>query len=952
MAYKNQSEEKNDESKSLEEDMRRALHIGFSLILVLAVLLGAMGSTASHASALAQSSTIVDQKLDSALAAKLAGVTPLTPLEVVVVFSDPSAAARVRGLASRFFQMQTLPMAGAILTAGQVSDLANWPEVYSITLNQPLKYFLHESISLIKADQVWSTYGETGSNATVAIIDSGIDATHPDLQYGSKVIQNVKVLPYELSRENVQITDTSSGHGTHVAGTVGGTGAASQGYYRGVAPGVRLVGLGAGEGLSILTATQAYDWVLTHHAQYDIRVVSNSWGSTGGSINLRNPVVVASLEAYNRGILSVFAAGNDGGYDVMNPYSIAPWVLSVAAGDKAAQLADFSSRGADGDYFKHPDITAPGVAIYSTRTKTVGITALDPLPNPVNPLWTPYYTVMDGTSMATPHVSGAAALLLSHNPNLSPDEVMELLTSNATPMPAYALHEAGYGYMDVLAAYQGSLDEAGNLQAFLSGSRLHNAEEVYGLDPNYPVSFDERIYTGFVPAGATESNTGVSVTPIDHEVDLTNNSAILYVDVSLTWTPEVEDAFDMAVLDPDGVVLMTSGNGLAEGEQALFVPRKPGVYTIRLYPFVTVAADYQLSVKTAYGTQPENWPPHTTPAYDNYLGLDAIFKTYGVLGLGSAYFRGGDEGFIDFVLTRADGVPQAGQAGNMQVALTDRNGTTAFLEDTVTDQGGGAYRISFDTASADWKGVAGPITFRLLWSGSETVKVPLIQFFLNHLDITLESGGTDYQSGETVTFTGSVAQLNSVTAADVQTTPVGGAPVTVSLVSADGQRLTSTSVQTDLQGNFSGAIVAPAEARGKVMLVAESSFQDPTIVLGPAEWYGSGDVELTFPGNLPPTADLRATSQTDAGKKFQIHIQASGSDPDGAADISSITLTLTDSKSRILKRWSLADFSKADDLTWLFESAYRVSGKEPWTLTLTVTDRAGQSATESATITK
>jgi serine protease AprX len=949
MAYENQFEEKKDESKSLEEDMRRVLHIGSSLILVLAVLFGAMGSPAPVR---AQSGAIVDQKLDSALAAKLASVTPLTPLEVVVVFSDISAASRVRSLATKFFQMQTLPIAGAILPAGKVRDLASWPEVYSVTLNQPLKYFLHESVSLIKADQVWSTFGETGSNATVAIIDSGIDATHPDLQYGAKVVQNVKVLPYELSQENVQITDTSSGHGTHVAGTVGGTGTASEGYYRGVAPGVRLVGLGAGEGLSILTATQAYDWVLTNHARYDIRVVSNSWGSTGGSVNLRNPVVIASLEAYNRGILSVFAAGNDGGYDVMNPYSIAPWVLSVAAGDKAGALADFSSRGVDGDYFKHPDITAPGVAIYSTRTKTIGITALDPLPNPVNPLWTPYYTMMDGTSMATPHVSGAAALLLSHNPSLSPDQVMELLTSNATPMSGYALHEAGYGYMDILAAYQDSLDDTGNLQAFLSGSRLHRAEEVYGLDPNYPVEYSEQIFTGFVPAGATEYNTGISTGPIDHQINLTNTSGVLYVDVNLTWTPQAEDAFDMTVLDPDGLVLMSSGNGLAEGEQALFVPHKPGVYTIRLQPFAAVGVDYTMAVKTAYGTQPDNWPPDSTPAYDNYLGLDAIFKTYGVLGLGSAYFRGGDEGFIDFILTRADGFPQAGQAANMQVALTDRNGTIAFLEPAVSDQGGGVYRISFNTGSADWKGVAGPITFRLLWSGAGTVKIPLIQFFLNHLEVSLESTGTSYRSGDNVSFTGNVAQLNSVTAADVETTPLGSAPVTVSLVSADGQRLTSTSVQTDLQGNFSGSIVAPAEARGKAMLVAESSFQDPTIVLGPAEWYGSGQVELTFPGNLPPTAALRATSQTDAGKKFQIHIQASGSDPDGAADISSITLTLTDSKSRLLKRWSLADFSKTDDLTWLFESVYRVSGKEPWTLTLTVTDRAGQSATESVTITK
>jgi len=925
--------------------------IGLCLALLFITLSAAVGPGISSTHALGQTSAIVDEKSDSALVAKLASVAPTAPLEVVIVFSDLSAASRVQGLASRYFQMQTLPMAGAILTASQVRDLETWPEVYSITLNQPLKYFLHESVPYVKADQVWNTYGETGSDTTVAIVDSGIDATHPDLQLGEKVIQNVKILPYQLSQENVPITDTSSGHGTHVAGTIGGTGAASDGYYKGVAPGVKLVGLGAGEGISILTATQAYDWVLTHHAEYNIRVVSNSWGSTGGDVNLRNPIAIATLEAYNQGILSVFAAGNDGGYNVMNPYSIAPWVISVAAGDKSGQLADFSSRGADGDYFKHPDITAPGVDIYATRTKTIGITALDPLPNPVNPLWTPYYTVMDGTSMATPHVSGAAALLFSHNPDLSPDQVMESLTSNATPMPGYALHEAGYGYMDVLAAYEDSLDETGNLQAFLNGDRLHTKEEVYGFDPDFPVRYDEHLYTGFVPAGASDNTaTGLSVSPIDHEVDLTDNSGILYVGINLTWTPQLEDAFDLEVIAPDGTVLATSGNGLNEGEQALFVPRESGKYIVRMYPFVAAAVQYELRVKTAYGTPPANWPPNNKPAFDNYLGLDAVFKTYGVLGIGSAYFRGGDSGFIDFTLVSADGVPQGGQTANMQVVLTDRNGDMAFAPDAVDDQGSGAYRISFDTASADWHGAPGPITFNFIWNGTGSVKVPLIQFYLNHLDIALQTDATDYQPGDTVSFSGSAAQVNTVTAADVETTPLGGALLTVKLVNANGERLASTEAQTDASGNFSGFLIAPAETRGKVMLVAEASFDDSTILLGPNQWYGKNEVQLTFPGNLPPTASLVATQQTDASKRFLIQFKASVFDPDGAADISSISLLLTDAKGRVLKTWSRADFSQLDDWTWGLEATYRVSGKAPWTLTLTAKDSAGQSVTSSVVI--
>lgn len=533
----------------------------------------------------------VDQKLDAALVSRLAAVAPITPLEVVIVFADVSAAPAVRGLSSRFFQLQALPMAGAVLTAGRIRTIAAWPEVHSITLNTRLKYFLAESVPFIEADRVWTTYGETGANATVAIIDSGIDATHADLPSGSKVIQNVKVLPFAVALEDQAITDTTSGHGTHVAGTIGGSGAASAGHYRGVAPDVKLVGLGAGEGISILTATQAYDWVLSHHHQYNIRIVSNSWGLTGGDINLRNPIVMASLEAYNAGIISVFAAGNDGGSDVMNPYSLPPWVLAVAAGSKTGALADFSSRGKAGDPFKHPDVTAPGVDIYATRTKTVGITALDPFPNPVNATWTPFYTMMSGTSMATPHVSGAAALLLSANPALSPDQVMDALVQTVTPMPGSALHEAGYGYLDVLAAFDASRAMTGNLAAFLAGDRDHGEMEVLAVDPAAPADIEEHLFSGTTAVGAG------GVPTVEHGFDVPTGA--LYVDARVTWTPATEDAYDIEVLDPDGAVAASSGNGLEEGEAVLFAPRKTGRYVLRLLPFAAAGAQYEARVAVA-----------------------------------------------------------------------------------------------------------------------------------------------------------------------------------------------------------------------------------------------------------------------------------------------------------------------------------------------------------------
>src|SRR5207244_1444596 len=131
----------------------------------------------------------------------------------------------------------------------------------SIYFNRQLTYFLDESVPLIGADRVWNELGYTGKGATVAVIDSGIDATHPDLPFGTKVAQNVKLAPDlfgtgPLVLEGLANTDTTSGHGTHVASTAAGTGAALGGKYRGVAIGSKLVGIGAGEALFIFTALE------------------------------------------------------------------------------------------------------------------------------------------------------------------------------------------------------------------------------------------------------------------------------------------------------------------------------------------------------------------------------------------------------------------------------------------------------------------------------------------------------------------------------------------------------------------------------------------------------------------------------------------------------------------------------------------------------------------------
>ena len=387
--------------------------------------------------------------------------TPAAPLRAVLTFDHyPRAsellAIRATGLPARPFA--ALPMVAVQGTSLQLSGLPALPGLRSIHLDRRLGYFLDESAPLVGAPRAWDELGVTGRGVTVAVIDSGIDALHRDLAYGSKVIQNVKLAPDPfgagpLVLEGLANTDTTSGHGTHVASTAAGSGAVLGGRYRGIAPGARLVGVGAGEALFILTALEAFDWVLQNRLKYGIRVISASWG-TSGAFDERDPINVASRLAHASGLVVVFAAGNGGpGANTLNPYCVAPWVICAAAGHKDGRtLAEFSSRGVAGDALHRPTLTAPGVDIAAARASTgIATNAFFAVDLASLGADAAYYAAASGTSMATPHVSGAVALMLEANPALTPDQVKAVLQSSATPM-SYAPHEAGAGFLDAFEA--------------------------------------------------------------------------------------------------------------------------------------------------------------------------------------------------------------------------------------------------------------------------------------------------------------------------------------------------------------------------------------------------------------------------------------------------------------------------------------------------------------------
>jgi subtilisin family serine protease len=290
---------------------------------------------------------------------------------------------------------------------------------------------LDHNLVQIGAPVAWHA-GDTGRGIRVAVLDTGVDATHPDLRGQIAEEKNFSASPVVADR---------FGHGTFVAAQVAGTGAAADGERRGVAFGARLVigkvlgDDGAGLDSSVIAGMQ---WAATQ-----AKVISMSLG--GDPSDGTDPV----SEAVNRltaadHVLFVIAAGNSGPTDetVAAP-GAATDALTVGAVDAAGRLADFSSRGPRiGDYAIKPEITAPGVNIVSARA--AGTTMGSPLDA--------RYTTDSGTSMATPQVAGAAAVLAALHPRWSPAALKAALVSTAQPATGGDVYELGGGLLDLGAA--------------------------------------------------------------------------------------------------------------------------------------------------------------------------------------------------------------------------------------------------------------------------------------------------------------------------------------------------------------------------------------------------------------------------------------------------------------------------------------------------------------------
>jgi len=402
----------------------------------------------------------VDQRLFDVTALIEYGYTDrVADLPLLVAYPKTSAAARSATAVRGVRVVRDLPVVGALaVRVDRAARASLWDSLTSrsgtrgtlaagvdhVWLDGKRKISLDVSVPQIGAPEAWKA-GLDGTGVTVAILDTGIDATHPDLAGQIKGRENFTDAPS---------TDDTIGHGTHVASIIAGTGAASDGKYRGVAPGAKLL-IGKICGDEFCEESDILEGMAWAAPQAQVINMSLGAGDEPGIDPLEEAIntLTARYDA-----LFVVAAGNSGGFAPVSSPGSADAALTVGAVDDEDKLADFSSRGPRiGDEAIKPDITAPGVDIIAARAAN-GVMG-DPAPNPA-------YTSLSGTSMATPHVAGSAAILAQQHPGWTAWQRKSALMGSAVPSDGVDVFGQGAGRVDVAQEITQSVEVDGGSVSF------------------------------------------------------------------------------------------------------------------------------------------------------------------------------------------------------------------------------------------------------------------------------------------------------------------------------------------------------------------------------------------------------------------------------------------------------------------------------------------------------
>jgi serine protease AprX len=402
----------------------------------------------------------------------------------IVTFGSVPTIAQVSGLEELGLTVQPLtrlPLALVAGTPGQLAATVTSGIGRDVYPDEPLDYLDTASSDAVsssaRAARSLRARGLTGKGVTVGIVDSGCDGTHPDL--ADRIKHNVTLLSPEYANAGsdptlvvpvdqgpYDNTDLGSGHGTHVAGIIAADGT-SGGEFLGVAPDADLACFAIGAVITTTAVVTAFDYMLAQPDMLGIDVVNNSWGNSFRQFDPADPVNVATRAVAARGAVVVFAAGNSGAENAeasVSPFNQAPWTISVAAGSVQRERGDFSSNGLQFDNGRavpigedghtvltgdrigntQPDLMAPGVDISSSCDSTG--TVIGPCPQGGN-------ATASGTSMAAPHIAGAAAVLLQARPSLTVAQVRQALTATATPVldgtRVLPSSQVGYGHVNL-----------------------------------------------------------------------------------------------------------------------------------------------------------------------------------------------------------------------------------------------------------------------------------------------------------------------------------------------------------------------------------------------------------------------------------------------------------------------------------------------------------------------
>ena len=466
-----------------------------------------------------------------------------------------------------------LPLAllpGFVLLDASGQEEARWlrdPRVERVDRAKPLEW--HATPPLPSAasfglTRVTDAEG-TGAGVTVAVVDSGIDATHPDLL--GRVRANVRLVDDAF----VETPGDRDGHGTHVAGIVAASGASSEGRYRGVAPGAELVGLDISERFTTASAILAYEWLYAHREAFGLDVVVNAWGRVpdGSGYDARDPELRAIERLVASGVVVIFSASNRGpGPSTLSIEAMDPYVITVGSTDVAAQVMDYSGRGPALTGVVKPDLVAPGEAI-------VGLRSAQALPAADAPDL--LHATYSGTSQAAPHVAGIVALMLEARPQLTPQQVADALRTSAIDLGALGPDDSsGYGLVDAVDAIRAARDldpDRGNVLVAGGTDRYEDALEVPG-------------------------------TPRRTLFDLLGKPDVIWETAFPVKTGTERLRVDASAAGAQGLAVELVKDGRPVQGTELERP-EPGVWTMRLRGTLPAASDARMSVESILPPQPE-----------------------------------------------------------------------------------------------------------------------------------------------------------------------------------------------------------------------------------------------------------------------------------------------------------------------------------------------------------